>query len=174
MKKITFLILAILFPALTHAEARQLFEFSYGSTFFLYDRDQNDINEFQTLDLRYLYHFHNERHFVWHMDTRTRIDFADSDRNRYLPDEAYLGFYNAHWEFKLGLQKVFWGSGLSYNPTDVLNRSDLQANYIVREKLSDPIVDLAWHTDGGSTFQNISWHVYALPYFLETPLPGNT
>ncbi len=173
MKNFFLLILTVLMPSLAKAESRQLFEMEYGSTSFLYDREQNEINEFETLDVRYLYHFNNERHFVMHTDSRLRLDFTEPDRNRYAPHEAYLGFYNAHWEFKLGLQKVFWGSGLSYNPTDVLNRSDLQANYIVREKLSDPIVDLAWHSDGGDTLKNISWHVYALPYFVETPLPDD-
>ena len=153
------------------AETRQQVQLELSSTSFLYDRAQNDINDLFTLDTHYLIHYNNEKNFILHIDPRLRLDFKDDNRNRFQPHEAYMGFYNTKWDFRFGLQKVTWGNGALFNPNDVLNRNDLEANMILREKLSDPMVGLAYNSAKDSADTQIGFELYALPLFMTTPLP---
>jgi len=172
--KYFFLILGLfLTPFLVLAETRQQFQFDFSSTSFLYDRSQNTINESTTIDTHYLLHFNNQKNFVFHLDPRIRYDFNDSSRNRYQPHEAYLGFYKEHLDFRFGLQKIIWGNGSLFNPIDVVNRTDLGGNYILREKLSDPIVSLLINRENPTSHSRFFLEFHALPYFIKTPLPSH-
>ncbi len=168
----TFAVLILIFlPNSAQAQTRQQIQLEVSETSFLYDREQNDINDLVTLDVHYLLHYNNNKHFLLHVDPRLRLDFVDDNRNRYQPHEAYMGFYNDKWDFRFGLQKVTWGNGTLFNPTDVINRSDLEANYILREKLSDPIVSLIFNSANTNSTTQVGFEAYAMPLFMETPLP---
>lgn len=175
MKRLFKLAFAILLftPTLTSAETQQRFHFEYAPTVFLYDRDNHTINEFQTLDSDYRISYDNQKNFEITLHPRVRIDFEDSSRNRYLPLDAYLSFYGESVDFRMGLQRITWGNGGIFNPTDVINRPDLEGNYFIREKLADPIVSLAWSTDRISGLNEMGFELVTVPYFWQTPLPDN-
>lgn len=175
--KYFYFIFLILFLSVGHSQVlagtRQQVQVELSETSFLYDRAQNDINDLLTLDAHYLLHYNNDKHFLLHIDPRLRLDFIDDNRNRYQPHEAYMGFFNDKWDFRFGLQKVNWGNGTLFNPTDVINRSDLEANYILREKLSDPIVSLIFNSANEAASTQVGLEAYVMPLFMATPLPQN-
>lgn len=173
IRNLLFLLISFCLMNVALAETEQKFTLEYSTTYFLFDRDDFPINEYQTLDVSYLTRYSNEKNFLFHMNSRLRMDFLDSSRNRYLPHEAYLAFFNENLDFKIGLIQMSWGNSVLFNSTDLVNRRDLQANYLLREKLADPIASLTWSSNNFQAIDEISFKVFVMPYFIETPLPNN-
>ncbi len=84
-------------------------------------------------------------------------------------DEAYIDYYGADFDFRLGRQRILWGSALELNPTSVLNPADVKdplgAKMPIYAAKLDYYLDGVWSVTG----------VYA-PFFTpavtEVPLPG--
>lgn len=125
----------------------------------------------------------------WYWEDRTRtqsIAFSpyfrwsqsDSDSNLIDLQRAYWHFVGKGWEFKAGVDIVFWGVTESRHLVDVVNQSDLVPRVDAKAKLGQPM--LQWLVYGSAG----SFELYLLPYFRErhfagldgrltTPLPLN-
>lgn len=138
---------------------------------FLKERDLGLKNEQETLDFEIAYEFDNQKNLKIVLNPRLRIDFLNSNHNRYQPHQAYFLYYQPQFEIAAGLMKKAWGKAQSYNPTDVINRLDFGYDFYQPEKLSDPMVSFKWIFKPTKTFSNLSLEVLFLPLLLDTPLP---
>lgn len=164
-----------LFLALIAADAFAAtgFEASIGfeNLNFIPNRAQHSKNDQETLDADFNFHFENDRDFKAVLHPRLRVDFIDSRRNRYLPNEAYLVYFTPRHEFTAGFQVRHWGVSHSLNPTDVLNRRDFEDNFYDPEKLGELMVSWKGTAERMGAFGETSFEAIALPFFRETPLP---
>jgi hypothetical protein len=140
---------------------------------YLRNRSEHSLNDQEALDADLHFIFDNEKNAKIDLDPRVRVDFMDSNRNRFIPYEAYLMFYGPHVETSAGLRLKPWGVSASFNPTDVINRKDYAYNYYNPEKLPEVMATFKYSTDQWSPFSQISFEVMALPLLWNTPLPGN-
>lgn len=138
---------------------------------FVFSRSDHSINDQPAIETDFSFIFDNQKNFILHLTPRLHYDALDSDLLRYIPNEAYLKFYNDHWELNAGLQIVSWGVAHSFNPTNVLNRRDMALNYYDPPLLGDPMVGIKWSSANVGLFSQLSFEAYVLPLFLETPLP---
>lgn len=99
-----------------------------------------------------------------------RFDSADTRRTHWDMREAYGLFFgefeDSEWEFRLGLDKVFWGTVESRHLVDVINQTDLVENPNQGEKLGQPMLRATWLNDYGA------FEAFALPYFRKRTFPG--
>jgi hypothetical protein len=140
---------------------------------FLLNRPDYTINEQETLNLDFGFVYDNYKNFYINLHPRLRIDFRDYSRNRYLPNEAYLKFYNDYLEVNGGFQLRTWGVSNSFNPSDVLNRKDLEDNYYVPDKLGDVMVGFKAVIPNLGFMSDLTFEIIGFPYFQPTPLPEN-
>lgn len=186
MKKIIFLACTLLasFPVFAEDEvkkeaptlfsnAKYQLDISFESLDYLFNRDDYDINDQEKLDITLALLFDNEKNFKVDLKPRLRLSLLDSNLNRYQPNEAYFLYYTPHFEFSGGFQMIGWGSSNSFNPTDVLNRVDLEENFYDSEKLGDVIFSAKGTFDKLGPLTNISIEGLVMPLFLETPMPEN-
>ncbi len=83
-------------------------------------------------------------------------------------DEAYLDYYAPNFDFRLGKQRLNWGTALQLNPTDVINPSNI--NDPLGEKLPVYLLNLDYYLS--DTWQVTG--VYApffTPAIAESPNP---
>ena len=144
MKK--FFILFALFSVSRTAAASLEYKttFSYENKNYLADRSQHPINDEETVQTEAELSYDNEKFFQVFAHPRFKFDFIDHDRNRYLPLEAYLDLYNDHLEWKNGLIQDNWGMANSFNPTNVLNRTDNEDDYFDPERLGEIMSQIKW------------------------------
>lgn len=140
---------------------------------FLVNRDQHSLNDQETLEATFELKFDNQKNLKIDLKPRLRIDFMDASRNRYIPNEAYALFYKNNFEVSAGLMLKSWGFSHFHNPTDVLNRRDLEDNVYDPDKLGEVMLDLSATQATLGVFQNAKLEAIVLPLFQETPLPEN-
>ena len=99
-----------------------------------------------------------------------RYDSADSRRSHVDLREAFVLMYGdwgeQAWEFRLGLDRVFWGVAELHNLVDIVNQWDLVEHPRERPKLGQPMAHL---TVSGS------WGIaqaFLLPYHRKLTFPG--
>lgn len=143
------------------------------SRHYLFNRADHDINDNLDLEARFALIYDNDRNFHLHLEPRVKVDPLDLDRNRYLPNESYLMFFNRVLELSAGLRLMSWGVSRSYNPTDVLNRPDLEGNYYNPDRLGEAMVGVKGTISDAGPFSEIVLEGLVLPWFQETPLPKN-
>jgi len=95
-----------------------------------------------------------------------RLDENDSERSHF--DIRELMFYSNHdsWEIKAGIGKVFWGVTESQHLVDIVNQTDLIESLDAEEKLGQPMINVSFIRDWGST------DVFILPGFRTRTFPG--
>lgn len=83
-----------------------------------------------------------------------RYDAEDSERTHFDLREAYLLLYGDvganQWEFRLGVDRVFWGVAESQNLVNIINQIDLVEHPNEKVRLGQPMAHLTWSGDWGA------------------------
>ncbi|MEX1154171.1 hypothetical protein [Parvibaculum sp.] len=95
-----------------------------------------------------------------------RWDLRDGNRSHVDMREAKYARVIDNWEFRIGLDKVFWGVTEAVHLVDIINQTDLVESIDGEEKLGQPMVMVSSVWDVG-TFTG-----YLLPYFRERTFPS--
>lgn len=101
-----------------------------------------------------------------------RHDSADSRRTHADLREAYLLTFGEwgenSWQFRLGVDRVFWGVAEVHNLVDIVNQIDLVEHPRDRPKLGQPMMHLAVTGDWGLA------EAFVLPYHRKRTFPGRS
>jgi hypothetical protein len=108
------------------------------------------------------YSQHDHWNFVAHPFARADLD--SSTRNHVDMREFYLQYAGDNVEFKVGLDRVFWGVTESQHLVDVINQTDGLEGIDSEDKLGQPLIQTTLKTDMGV------WDLFLLPYFRERRL----
>lgn len=95
-----------------------------------------------------------------------RYDANDSERHLVDLQQAYWLQVGDGWEFKLGVDKVFWGVTESVHLVDIINQTDWVDAPDGESKLGQPLAQLNLSGEWG-TLQS-----FVLPYFRERNFAG--
>lgn len=96
-----------------------------------------------------------------------RLDQRDSRRTHWDIREASYSYAMGDWEFRAGIDKVFWGVTEAVHLVDVINQVDVLEDPVKQEvRLGQPMVRLRT-TQSFGTFD-----AFLLPYFRERDFPG--
>jgi hypothetical protein len=95
-----------------------------------------------------------------------RLDKNDDERSHF--DVRELMYYRNldSWELKAGIGKVFWGVTESQHLVDIINQTDLIESLDGEEKLGQPMLNLSFARDWGTT------DIFVLPGFRPRTFPG--
>lgn len=96
-----------------------------------------------------------------------RIDMHDNKRTHADLRAFKYAYIDGAWEFRAGVDKVFWGVTEAVHLVDIINQTDLVEDVRGREKLGQPLVSLSTYQDWGNV------DLYVLPWFRERLYPGN-
>ncbi len=66
------------------------------------------------------------------------------DQNRMLLDNAYLTWDKRPFRLRLGRQQLSWGTGYSFNPTDLFHKKDMTDPTYEKEGVTAIRADVAW------------------------------
>lgn len=94
-----------------------------------------------------------------------RWDENDAGRTHFDLREAKYARVDGNWEFRIGMDKVFWGVTEAVHLVDIINQTDLVENIDGEEKLGQPMVMVSSMWDFGTVTG------YLLPYFRERTFP---
>lgn len=173
MKHLGLLLFILCIPKLVFAKSSLQLESSFESLQFIPNRSQFSINNQETLNLEFKFLYENEEYLKIDLRPRLKIDFFDFSRNRYIPNEANFIYEKNSFELLAGFHRLSWGSSWFMNPTDVINRRDLEDNIYDAEKLGDVMISAKFYRDHLAFLKDASLQIIFMPLFLETPLPEN-
>ncbi|WP_247684752.1 hypothetical protein [Pseudoalteromonas luteoviolacea] len=95
-----------------------------------------------------------------------RIDSHDKERTHWdIRELSYLTYWD-DYEFKVGIDKVFWGVTESQHLVDVINQTDSIEGFDGEDKLGQPMIQFKAVKDIGT------FDIWLLPYFRERTLPS--
>jgi len=101
-----------------------------------------------------------------------RLDASDSERTHVDIREAYFLTFgdigSLEWEFRIGIDQVFWGTTESNNPVNIINQTDLVEHPGGNEKLGQPMLHGTLAGDWGLL------DLFALPFHRPRTYPGNS
>ncbi len=95
-----------------------------------------------------------------------RWDLRDHERSHWDLREAKYARVIGDWEFRIGIDKVFWGVTEAAHLIDIINQSDFVESVDGEEKLGQPLVQVSTAQDFGT------FDFYLLPYFRERTYPA--
>lgn len=123
----------------------------------------------QLLSYRALWSYEDaSRKHQLNLEPYLRWHRADSDSNLVDLQQAYWRYIGDGWEFKAGIDTLFWGVTESQHLVDVLNQSDLVAGVELEAKLGQPMLQLRRSGNAGTL------DLFVLPYFRERLFPLTT
>lgn len=102
----------------------------------------------------------------WTISPYLRWDQRDSERNLVDLRQAYWLSVGDGWEFKAGVDKIFWGVTESIHLVDVINQTDWVDAVDGESKLGQPLLQFNLSGDWGNL------QSFILPYFRERTLSG--
>ncbi len=102
----------------------------------------------------------------WVISPYLRIDAQDSERHLADLRQAYWLQVGDGWEFKLGVDKIFWGVTESVHLVDIINQTDWVDAPDGESKFGQPLAQLTLSGDWGSL------QSFVLPYFRERTFAG--
>lgn len=102
----------------------------------------------------------------WTISPYLRWDQRDSERNLVDLRQAYWLSVGDGWEFKAGVDKIFWGVTESIHLVDIINQTDWVDAVDGESKLGQPLLQLNLSGDWGNL------QSFVLPYFRERTLSG--
>lgn len=172
-QRVLLFLLFVLIPEAAFAFIEYKITPSFENRNFVLNRGNYNANDFETLETHFELTWDNEKNLKFFLHPRFKIDFLDSDRNRYLPLESYVKFYGKTYEFSAGLKKISWGVANSFSPTDIINRHDFEDYYYDPEKEGEVIVSFQKTIDQAGPFSQLTFFGALLPFFQEAPLPEN-
>lgn len=141
-------------------------EISFENLNFVHNRSRHSLNDQETLEVYGLLDY-QKNNFSLYLKPRLKVDFIDSSRNRYLPNEAFTKYQTGDFSWQGGFFLKPQGVSNLFQPTSVLNRRDFEDLFYDPERLGELMF--------GSRFQknDFGFEFLALPWFQETPLPEN-
>ena len=95
-----------------------------------------------------------------------RIDGTDDERTHADIRELYFLRVKDDLEFRIGINKVFWGVLEFQHLVDIINQTDAVENIDGEDKLGQPMLHLSVNKDLGL------FEFFLLPYFRERTFPG--
>ncbi len=95
-----------------------------------------------------------------------RYDQHDKERTHGDIRELFLFYPTDNWEWRVGLNKVYWGVTESLHLVDVINQTDLVESIDGEEKLGQPMIEATWY------LENSTLDFFLLPGFRERTFPG--
>ena len=95
-----------------------------------------------------------------------RLDLRDGNRSHADMREAKYARAIDNWEFRIGIDKVFWGVTEAVHLVDIINQSDFVESIDGEEKLGQPMVMVSTVQEFGTLTG------YLLPFFRERTFPG--
>ena len=95
-----------------------------------------------------------------------RIDADDDERSHVDVREFYYLYVNNDWEWRVGINKVFWGVLEFQHLVDIINQTDTVENIDGEDKLGQPMLHLSLNKDQGL------FEFFLLPYFRERTFAG--
>jgi len=95
-----------------------------------------------------------------------RVDSSDDERSHADIRELYFLQVKDELEFRLGINKVFWGVLEFQHIVDIINQTDAVENIDGEDKLGQPMLHLSVNKDLGL------FEVFLLPYFRERTFAG--
>ena len=170
---IASLTLAMTFALPVQATTTLTGDVAFLNTNFLLHRNNHPINDQESVEAVLKYIYDNEHSFKLDLQPRLKIDFLDASLNRYLPNTAEAVFYSPAGEIRGGIGMIPWGVSHSFNPTDVINRKDLEANFYNPDRLGDFFLEGKKIFPQVGGFSDLTLTALVLPLFQETPLPEN-
>lgn len=102
----------------------------------------------------------------WTVSPYLRWDQRDSERNLLDLRQAFWQTVGDGWEFKAGVDKIFWGVTESIHLVDVINQTDWVDAVDGESKLGQPLLQFNLSGDWGNL------QSFVLPYFRERTLSG--
>ncbi len=103
---------------------------------------------------------------AWKFKPFARLDSRDDERTHADLREFFFQYANQRWEFRAGINKVFWGVTESQHLVDVINQTDYLEGFDGEDKLGQPMLQLTSVNDWGVI------DAFLLPYFRERKFPG--
>ncbi|WP_244951677.1 hypothetical protein [Pseudoalteromonas luteoviolacea] len=95
-----------------------------------------------------------------------RVDSHDKERTHWdIRELSYLTYWD-DYEFKIGIDKVFWGVTESQHLVDVINQTDSVEGFDGEDKLGQPMAQFKAVKEIGT------FDFWILPYFRERTLPS--
>ena len=95
-----------------------------------------------------------------------RIDDQDQERTHIDLREFFVYYTKNDWEWRIGLNKVFWGVTESRHLVDIINQTDAIENLDGEDKLGQPMINATWSMENGVL------DLFILPGFRERTFPG--
>jgi hypothetical protein len=96
-----------------------------------------------------------------------RLDQRDHRRSHWDLREARYAYVMGNWEFRAGIDKVFWGVTEAVHLVDIVNQIDAIEDPVKQEvRLGQPMLRAKTVQDFGT------FDVFLLPYFRERTYPG--
>lgn len=95
-----------------------------------------------------------------------RLDQHDDERTHFDFRELFLYYSTGDWEWRVGLNKVFWGVAESQHLVDIINQTDLVEDLDGEDKLGQPMIQASWLQDWGAL------ELFVMPYFRERTFTG--
>ncbi len=95
-----------------------------------------------------------------------RIESADKERQHFDIRELKWIKSGDGWEFRLGIDKTFWGVTESVHLVDIINQTDLVENLDGEQKLGQPLVKFSTEQTWGTL------DLFVMPWFRERTYPG--
>lgn len=180
MKKFNFLIILLFFvfypfyslPSFAKAENNINFHVNFSNTNFFLDRDQESKNDYETIETGFNFK-HITSNFELIASPKIKIDFLNSDRNRILPQDTYVKYKTKNLNIGFGFEKIHFGKSSLYNPTDVINRRDLESHFLTPEKLAEVLFHFKAFLPDSNLITNQTLSLFISPLFIKTPLPEN-
>lgn len=163
--------LLLLFPVSVFATVEVNAHLGFENRNFLFHRDRHGINDQETLETKFQFIYDNQKNLKIDLVPRAKVDFLDASRNRFIPNDANLTFYQKHYEIYVGLKKITWGISHSLKPTDMLNRFDLEDNYYQPEKLGEFMVGWKASLEQLGPIKEPNLELILLPVFQKNYVP---
>jgi len=138
-------------------------EATYFSTTALYGGQRDHSLSLATLT-EYYQQWDNQISFTF--SPFIRVDSGDEERSHLDIREMYFIYPADSWEFRVGIDKVFWGTTEFVHLVDIINQTDLIESIDQEEKLGQPLAHLSFIQDFGTI------DLFILPYFRERTFPG--
>ena len=95
-----------------------------------------------------------------------RWDDGDDARSHADLRKFYWSVVATQWEFRFGINKVFWGVTESQHLVDVINQTDWVEDVDGEDKFGQPMANLAVIGPHGT------FDIFVLPYFRQRSFPG--
>lgn len=102
----------------------------------------------------------------WTVSPYLRWDQRDSERHLVDLRQAFWQTVGDGWEFKAGVDKIFWGVTESIHLVDIINQTDWLDAVDGESKLGQPLLQLNLNGDWGNL------QTFVLPYFRERTFSG--